>query len=84
MATLITGYQGVRDLLAGKAGTDTPTDATLRRWVSKGLFPAPRRLGEHGVVWPEEVLLDHLANLPSVEDKPLKRHKARAKRKAKA
>jgi hypothetical protein len=35
------------------------------------------------VVWPEKVLLDHLANLPSVEDKPLKRCKAKAKRRAK-
>lgn len=44
--------------------------ATIYEWMTKGLFPASRRLGPHRVGWPAETVSSWLESRPT-NDKQL-------------
>ena len=75
---LVVGYGGFRSF------TGLPwTDQTIRRQCKKGSVPTPLRVGDTGVSWRSDMLLRWLDDLPSFADKPVKRRKAKGKRRAK-
>lgn len=41
---------------------------TIRRWIARGLFPAPLRVGRRKIFWPADVVAEFETRNRSTED----------------